>query len=59
MNIGKTKIVIFGARKLPNLQFKIGSECIEIVKNHKYLGIIFFQTGSFHTARKHIVQQAK
>ena len=26
VNIGKTKIVIFGARKLPNLQFKIGSE---------------------------------
>ena len=40
VNLGKTKIAIFGARKLPNLQFKIGSECIEIVKNHKYLGIL-------------------
>ena len=59
VNIGKTKIVIFVARKLPNLQFKIGNECIEIVKNYKYLEIIFSQTGSFLTARKHIVQQAK
>lgn len=59
VNIGKTKIVIFGARKLPKLQFKIGSECIEIVSNYKYLGIIFSQTGSFLSARKHIVQQAK
>lgn len=59
INIGKTKILIFGARKKPNIMFKIGNENIEIVDSYKYLGVLFSQSGSFLHARKHVVQQAK
>ncbi|MCG8033764.1 MAG: reverse transcriptase family protein [Candidatus Thiodiazotropha taylori] len=59
INIEKTKILIFGARKRPSLQFNINNTNIEVVDKYKYLGIFFSQSGSFLNARKHIVQQAK
>ena len=59
VNIAKTKVVIFGARKKPKVQFNIGNQEIEIVDSYKYLGVLFTQTCSFLRARKHIVQQAK
>lgn len=59
INTSKTKIVIFGARKIPNIDFKIGNDIIEIVDKYKYLGVLFSQSGSFLNARKLIVQQAK
>ena len=40
INVGKTKIIIFGTRGLSNLLFKIGDEQVEIVKSYKYLGVL-------------------
>lgn len=59
INTEKTKILIFGARKKSNLQFKLNNKIVEIVDKYKYLGVYFSQSGSFLNARKHIVQQAK
>ena len=59
INTGKTKIVIFGIRKKPNLHCILNEEEVEIVNSYKYLGILFSQSGSFLRARKHIVQQEK
>lgn len=59
INKDKTKMLIFGARKIPNVDFKLDNEIIEIVDKYKYLGVFFSQSGSFLNARKHIVQQAK
>lgn len=59
INTEKTKILIFGARKRSDIQFKLNKDIIEIVNKYKYLGVYFSQSGSFLNARKHIVQQAK
>ena len=59
INVAKTKIIIFGARKKPSIQFNIGNQVIEIVDSYNYLGVLFTQSCSFLRARKHIVQQAK
>ena len=59
VNVAKTKVVIFGSRKKPNVEFSIGNQAIEIVDSYKYLGVLFTQSCSFLHARKHIVQQAK
>lgn len=59
INVAKTKVLIFGARKTSHLQFNIDDHLIDIVDKYKYLGIYFSQSGSFLYARKHIVQQAK
>lgn len=59
INTEKTKILIFGARKRSDIQFKLNDDIIEIVNKYKYLGVYFSQSGSFLNARKHIVQQAK
>ena len=59
INVGKTKIIIFGSLGIPNLNFTIGGEKVEIVKSYKYLGVLLSQNGSFLSARKHVVQQAK
>ena len=59
INTEKTKILIFGIRKKPNLHFMINGKELDIVENYKYLGVLFSQPGSFLSARKHIAQQAK
>ena len=59
INGEKTKIIISGTRGLSNLLFKIGNEQVEIVKSYKYLDFLLSQSGSFLSARKHVVQQAK
>ena len=59
INVAKTKIIIFGARKKPSIQFNNGNQVIKIVDPYKYLGVLFTQSCSFLRARKHIVQQAK
>ena len=58
VNINKTKVVIFGARQVQNLIFKIGTQQLEITKQYHYLGVTFSSNGSFLAARKHVVQQA-
>ena len=41
MNIDKTKVVIFGARKTDSFHFNLGDKTIEITDKYKYLGIFF------------------
>ena len=59
VNIEKTKILIFGARKTTQCLFCLGSDVIEITNKYKYLGDYFSQWHSFLNARKHIVGQSK
>ena len=41
-NVQKTKILIFSKGRIPkNLKFHIDNNEIEIVKDYKYLGIVF------------------
>ena len=37
----------------------MGNNDIEIIKEYKYLGVVFASTGSFLNAPKHIAEQAK
>jgi hypothetical protein len=55
----KTKIIIFGTNKQERFKYYFKDEPIEIVKEFKYLGILFFSSGSFLSSRKSIVSQAK
>lgn len=57
--MNKTKIIIFGTNKPDRYKFFFKDEPIEIVKEFKYLGILFFSSGSFLCARKSIASQAK
>ena len=59
VNINKTKVLIFGARRTNSYSFHLGDNVIEITDKYKYLGIYFSQSRSFLNARKHIVEQAK
>ena len=59
VNLNKTKVVIFGARKTDSFKFTLGNIDIEITDRYKYLGIFFSQSRSFLNARKHIAEQAK
>ena len=59
VNLSKTNIIIFGSRNTTHYNFTFGNEKIETTKEYKYLGLIFTSNGSFLTARKHLVSQAK
>ena len=59
VNVSKTKVVIFGAKKTDTYTFKLGQQIIEIADKYKYLGVYFSQSRSFLNARKHAVEQAK
>ena len=59
LNTSKTKIVIFSGGRQRNYNFTYKNETIEIVKDYKYLGIMFSRSCSFLTAKKHISNQAK
>ena len=59
VNMGKTKLVILGARKTDTNKSTLGNCDIEIIDRNKYLGIVFSQSRSFINARKHIAEQAK
>ena len=58
INYDKTKIVIFGSRKIDKHVFKMDNNIIEIVKSYKYLGVIMTSNGSFLNARKCIYEKA-
>ena len=59
ININKTKVVVFGARKTDNMEFRLGNKTIEIVDKYKYLGVFFSRSRSFLNCRKHVVEQAR
>ena len=52
VNINKTKIIIFnkGGRLLKKEVFSYKDKVIEIVKQHRYLGILLDATGKLNTA---------
>lgn len=58
INYDKTKIVIFGSRKVDNYVFKMEENDIEIVKSYKYLGVPMTNNGSFLNARKCVYEKA-
>ena len=58
VNVNKTNIMIFGARKVDNYRFTLGDRPLEITDKYHYLGVTFSSNGSFLNARKHIVEQA-
>ena len=58
INYEKTKIVIFGTRKLDKHAFYMDGNIIEIVNNYKYLGVLLSNNGSFLNARKSIHYKA-
>jgi hypothetical protein len=58
INMTKTKIIIFGTNRPDNYNFRINNVQVEIVKEYKYLGILFSSSGSFFNARKSIASQA-
>ena len=37
---GKSKVMVFGSRQPPPLRWKLGSDTIEVVKQHLHLGIL-------------------
>ena len=58
INYEKTKIVIFGTRKLDKYAFYMDGNVIEIVNNYRYLGVLLSNNGSFLNARKSIHDKA-
>ena len=59
VNTEKAKIVIFRqGRKTNAYHFTINMKEIEITKDYKYLGILFAQSGSLLTSKKHIAEQS-
>jgi hypothetical protein len=58
VNMNKTKIIVFGTNKPNNYKFHLNNLNVEIVKEYKYLGILFSSSGSFLKARKLIASQA-
>ena len=52
VNVDKTKIMIFAKGRPLNKTFYFDNKVIEVVKEFKYLGIIFSRSGSFNRANK-------
>ena len=48
-----------GSRGIPKYKLHIDTETLEIINSYKYLGTFLAQSGSFLTARKHVVEQAR
>ena len=59
VNVEKTKIMVFSrnGRYSKNMRFVYEEETLEIVKEFKYLGVIFKNNGRFTCAVKHIKAQ--
>jgi len=58
INTCKTKIIIFSKGRLPNYDFYICNDPIDVVSEYKYLGLVFAKSGSFFRAKEHIAKQA-
>lgn len=51
--------MIFGARNTHGFDFKLGSNNISIIKEFKYLGVVFSNNRNFFKAIKHNVEHAR
>ena len=59
INNTKTKVVVFSKGRMPNYNFTINGHPLEVVKEYKYLGVLFSRSGSFLAMKKYIANQAK
>ena len=60
INLQKTKVVIFSRGKhLDSHVFTINSKPLETVPEFVYLGILFYQNGTFHKAEKRLASQGR
>ena len=59
VNIGKTKVVVFGCRhvKKEKVNVEYDGQRLEVVDSFKYLGVIFNYNGKFQVAKRQIVVQ--
>lgn len=58
-HVEKTRIIIFvKGRQTSNVSFIYTGNEIDIVKEFRYLGVIFSRPGSFYSTRKNIVTRA-
>ena len=58
INFDKTKVLIFGARKIPVKSFTLDGHEIETISSYKYLGVVMSSNGSFLNARKCMYEKA-
>ena len=58
INYDKTKVLIFGARKIGTTKFMMDGNEIESVTNYKYLSVVMSNNGSFLNARKNVYEKA-
>lgn len=59
VNIDKTKVMIFNtSKKADQTLFTLNGTKIEIVNTYIYLGIMFQQSGTFTSAKKHLSTKA-
>ena len=54
----KPKFYFFSKVRLPNNVFTIDGVSLEVVKEYKYIGVLFSRGGSFLPKKKHIAKQA-
>jgi hypothetical protein len=58
INMSKSKIMFFGSNKPDYVPFPLDGKPLELVKEYKYLGVVFSSSGSFLSARKSLASQA-
>ena len=57
VNQQKSKVLIFSKGKLSHYSFELNNSTLEIVKEFKYLGILFSKNNSFLATKKQIAEQ--
>ena len=58
INCSKTKVLIFESGKVDNEHFVLGGKDLDIVREFKYLGILFSCTNNFKKCQSALSKQA-
>ena len=60
ITVDKSKVMVFSKGRQTEYSFQINNNDIEVVKEFKYLGVLFSRSGSFNAAKKlKIISQTK
>lgn len=59
VNVNKSNVVVFSKGRPGSYSFKLNNYNLEVVREYKYLGILFSRSGSFFVAKKHLANQAE